>query len=235
MLHKPHFIGIGAQKAGTTWLYEQLKEHPHIFVTEKKELNFFYSDRPVSWYAEQFSEAPTGKIAGEVSPNYFPRPEIPQRIHELLPCVRLFCILRDPMERAFSQWKMARMLGNIPDDLPFIEAFNTNRNWIRKQGEYMTLIDCYARHFPIGEKLLVLLYDDIVAAPFALMQRLYGFLGVDEDYVSPHLNEVVAPSCDPATISEEDEACVREYYRTHNVRLEERLSRDLTRWNGGAA
>src|SRR5512144_852419 len=68
----PTFIGIGAQRAGTTWAYNCLAEHPDVFMTRKKELHFFYVnyDRGLEWYKAQFRDAGTRTARGEITPDY---------------------------------------------------------------------------------------------------------------------------------------------------------------------
>ncbi len=226
----PSFIGIGAQKAGTTWIYEQLREHPEIFMSAKKELNFFYSDKPVGWYQAQFVDGKPFAVRGEISPNYFVRPEIPQKIYRLIPTVKLFCILRDPTQRAFSQWKMARRLGNIPLGVSFIDTFRTNRRWNRDQGEYLELIKAYEHYFPLGDQLLVLFYDDIITNPQKTIQALCDYLNVPI-FLSPKISQLIGATADTDTLSEADETEVRSYYRPFNMRLANYLDRDLSSWD----
>ena len=233
LLRYPDFIGIGAQKGGTTWAYEQLNSHPQVFVPDTKELNFFYSNLPDSWYAQQFENAPEDAVAGEVSPNYFVRPEIPQRIHELVPEAKLFCILRNPTERAFSQWKMARQLGNIRMEIPFIEAFRQNLRWMAEQGEYLTLIERYEVHFPLGERFLVLFFDDIRSQPREVLRSLYDFIGVDADFSSPKIETAIGEATDPATISEADREEVQAFYKKSVGELGNRFGRNLSHWSDG--
>jgi len=233
VLRYPDVIGIGAQKAGTTWAYEQMKAHPQIFVPETKELNFFYSDRPDTWYAEQFQDAPENRVAGEVSPNYFVRKEIPKRMHDLVPAAKLFCILRNPTERAFSQWKMARQLGNMPMELSFFDAFRQNRNWISEQGEYLKLIEQFETYYPVEKQFLVLFFDDIKSNPDQLVHTLYDFLGVDPKFKPPEIKTVVGGATDSSVMLEKDRLEVHSFYEESVKLLGERFSRDLTHWTDG--
>lgn len=201
-----------------------------MFVPETKELNFFYSDRPNTWYAQQFQDAPENSVAGEVSPNYFVRAEIPQRMHELVPNAKLFCILRNPMERAFSQWKMARQLGNIQMEIPFIEAFRQNLRWMAEQGDYLKLIQQYEVSYPVGEQLLVLFFDDILSGPDEVTRSLYSFLRVDPEFDPPATGTVVGGATDPAVITLEDRQEVQSFYRKSTHELGDRFGRDLTHW-----
>jgi Sulfotransferase family len=68
----PTFIGLGAQRAGTTWVYNCLVEHPEVFMTKKKELHFFYVNYGcgLAWYESQFTDAAGAKARGEMTPDY---------------------------------------------------------------------------------------------------------------------------------------------------------------------
>jgi hypothetical protein len=226
----PDFIGIGAQKSGTSWAHEQLKAHPQVFVPETEELNFFYTDRPDSWYAAQFQNASETEVLGEVSPNYFVRAEVPQRMHKLIPNAKLFCILRNPTDRAFSQWKMARKLGNIPMDLCFIDAFRWNRRWMSEQGNYLKLIQQFEMYYPVGERLLVLFIDDVRAEPGEVVRALYKFLGIDPAFCPPSVSDVVGGATDLSNISEKDRNEVQEFYSQDIIRLADRFDRNLSHW-----
>ena len=128
----PSFIIIGAQRCGTTSLYDYLSHHPQIIPSPVKELFYFddYYTRPIEWYKSFF---PTKKeqeklerdlvarvITGEASPSYFFHPYAAKRIKETLPQVKLILVLRDPIERAYSHYNHIRRLNREP--LSFEEA-----------------------------------------------------------------------------------------------------------------
>ena len=128
----PSFIIIGAQRCGTTSLYDYLSNHPQIIPSPVKELFYFddYYTRPINWYKSFF---PTEKqkeklerdlvarvITGEASPSYFFHPYAARRIKETLPQVKLILVLRDPIERAYSHYNHIKRLNREP--LSFEEA-----------------------------------------------------------------------------------------------------------------
>lgn len=128
----PSFIIIGAQRCGTTSLYDYLSHHPQIIPSPVKELFYFddYYTRPINWYKSFF---PTEKqkeklerdlvarvITGEASPSYFFHPYAAKRIKETLPDVKLILVLRDPIERAYSHYNHIKRLNREP--LSFEEA-----------------------------------------------------------------------------------------------------------------
>ena len=109
----PQFLGLGAQKSGTTTLHEWLASHPQVFVPAAKELHFFslHYQRGVAWYSEQFAAAKSGQLCGEITPYYLFHPLAPQRISTLLPNARCIVLLRDPVERCLSHYFHSCRLG----------------------------------------------------------------------------------------------------------------------------
>ncbi len=225
-----HFIGIGAQKSGTTWAWSVLKEHPDIFTPENKELNFFYSEQPEQVYQKLFANTPLGKITGEVSPNYFPRAVVPARIHQLVPNAKLFCILRDPVHRAYSQWKMAQRLGNISKTISFIDAFRSNQRLMADSGNYVELIEQFTEFFPLDKQLKVFFFDDILHQPQTVARCLFEYIGVRRDFIPTALNINPNPTSDPQSISPADQEEVRLYYQESIEKLEQLMGRELPDW-----
>ena len=130
----PNFIVIGASKAGTTSLYEYLKQHPQIYMSPMKELRFFaiegekvdfcgpwdrieierYSIKTLEDYKNQF-QGVTDEIAiGEASPWYLYSEKAPKSIKSYIPDAKLIAILRDPVDRAYSHFSMHVMNGREP-------------------------------------------------------------------------------------------------------------------------
>lgn len=112
----PNLIVIGAHKGGTTSLHHYLRQHPQIFMSSLKELDFFVDEfnwpKGIDWYRKQFSSV--APIRGESSPSYthFPKLKgVPERIHHLIPDAKLICIrlLADDVEelRRFTGKKLA--------------------------------------------------------------------------------------------------------------------------------
>lgn len=102
----PDFIIIGAQKCGTTSLYNYLIQHPHVKPAIKKELHFFDKklDKGIDWYRSHFPVDQKDVITGEASPNYIFHPHTPQQISTLIPSVKLIALLRNPVDRAYSHY-----------------------------------------------------------------------------------------------------------------------------------
>lgn len=104
------FIGVGARKAGTTWIYKQLKKHPQIFIPSSKELSYFSSkiyreEFPIDWYFDQFKKKNFNQICGEISVTYFElNTHQIEKIKEINSNIKIILNIRDPIERLFSEY-----------------------------------------------------------------------------------------------------------------------------------
>jgi hypothetical protein len=185
---KPNFIVVGAAKAGTTWLYYCLKEHPEVFVSTPKELNFFSNNSNFSkgfgWYENYFKETDSKIAVGELSPAYMYPPEVPGRIHAWNPDIKLIFILRKPIDRAYSDYCMNLDHGVFT---PEVDKEMSTDSVIVHQGLYFEQIQRYLRYFP-PEQLLVTFYDDLNSDPHSFLKKVYAFLGVKIDFQPEALN-----------------------------------------------
>jgi hypothetical protein len=208
----PTFIMVGAAKAGTTALYWYLAEHPQIFMSPMKETNYFaygldergtllYGDpelhrfRVRSWdeYLALFAGGGGADAIGEVSPIYLECPQAAARIRARLPEARILCILREPVDRAYSDYLMyLRSRGRRLDperDLTAASAWaRPDSHWMRI-GRYHDMLSRYVEAFP-RDRIRVSLFDDLTRDPLGLVQGMYGTLGVDPAFVpdleTPH-------------------------------------------------
>ncbi|HEU4677805.1 MAG TPA: sulfotransferase domain-containing protein, partial [Candidatus Paceibacterota bacterium] len=131
------FIGLGAQKSGTSWAYTCLYEHPAVCMPQK-ELHFFSRPRfeeGKEWYEAQFKNCAPGKLRGEWSTSYLYSPDAPERIRSLYPNAKLLAILRNPIDRAYSQYRNAVRAGEIPKSMPF-RAYSAKEPSVWEQGRY---------------------------------------------------------------------------------------------------
>lgn len=186
----PNFLIIGAQKAGTTWLYDVLRHHPDIFLPDTKELSFFNghhsnlerNDNFVrlgpGWYENFFRFRRDERAVGDISPMYLCDAEAPGRIAQMLPDVRLIAVLRDPVERAASHYWMAYNKKHVAGDLDTVISRNDEAIVVR--GLYGPQIERYLRHFP-RENMLILIYEEVMSEKEAALGEICRFLGVDPD------------------------------------------------------
>lgn len=190
----PTFIGLGAQRAGTTWAYNCLAEHPDVFMTKKKELHFFYVNygRGLAWYASQFADAGDAKARGEITPDYMYHEVALANIARDVPDVKAFVILRNPVDRAASAFALH------PDryqGLSFREAVERFPDLLDR-GRYAQHLAVVMRYFP-DDRLKVMFYDDLEAAPGAFMDDLFAFVGVATGFrpasLQTRYNRVIYP------------------------------------------
>ncbi len=205
----PNFVVIGAPKCGTTSLYHYLRQHPSIYLPETKELHYFSSrallqnDRgpgdpaalervcdTLESYREFYRRAGDKQIAGDVSPSYLYFDESRHRILEELGHIRIVAILRDPCEKAFSQYM--HLIRDQRETLPFrraldAEADRAQHGWsdLWRYAESSLYAQKLARYFEsFGEdRVKVLFFDDLANEPDRTMQSLFEFLDVDSDFV----------------------------------------------------
>src|SRR5690349_3699828 len=152
----PDFLIIGAQRGGTTSLYNYLQAHPNIHSASIKEVHFFDRkfQKGVHWYRAHFPMRLTkvyagrfrheGFVTGEASPAYLFHPQVPERIARLLPRVKLIVLLRNPVDRAYSQYYHTLQLGY--ETLTFEEAIAAEEERIAGEREKISQDEYYQSH-----------------------------------------------------------------------------------------
>jgi hypothetical protein len=180
---RPDFIGIGAQRTGTSWIYACLYEHPHLCLP-RKEINFFSREpnwsRGFEWYEGIFAECPPNAVAGEFCTSYLVHTEAPARIRHRYPDVRLIVSLRHPVDRAYSNYLNDIVAGAVPSATGFREALQSHPEYV-EAGRYARYLRNYLDLFP-REQLHVSIFDDARRDPLAAIQEIYRFLGVDPSF-----------------------------------------------------
>ena len=207
----PDFLIAGVPKAGTTALHAALVRHPGLFLPSVKEPKFFLSDGPppatggpgdVQTYQEHvwrradyealFDPAPRGTLRGEATPFYLYDHGAHDRIAELVPDARLILLLRDPVDRAHSNWTHLWNAGLEPEP-DFLRACLAEperraAGWAAfwhyvSLGRYGEQLRHLFAVFP-REQVLLLRYRDLKDAPAATLDRVSAFLGVGTGVVS---------------------------------------------------
>jgi len=192
----PTFIGIGAPKAGTTWLFRCLQEHPQVFVAAIKETNFFVYhtiEGRLAEYEAHFAGSAGATAIGEISTNYFSSDYAPERIHQHVPDVRLFVSLRNPIDQIYSHyWHLRRQnfhrWGHTHIPRNFEEALERFPDQLLRGSCYGRYLHRWLNRFD-RTRLLVLFYDDIRAQPQQIVRHLYHFIGVEPDFIPSSLQE----------------------------------------------
>ena len=211
----PDFLIIGGQRCGTSSLYYYLTEQKCISSAATKEVHFFddYFNKGVDWYRAQF---PTRAykyyvervrhhhfVTGEASPYYIFHPRAPGRISATLPNIKLIALLRNPIDRAYSQhWLEVK--GNY-ETLSFEEAirceqdriagerdkmvndehyhsFNYRRYTYLTRGKYIEQIEFWLNFFP-REQFLFLKAEDLYSDPASIVRQTLEFFGVPNDEI----------------------------------------------------
>ncbi len=192
----PDFLIIGAPKSGTWWLASRMKKHPQVFLARGEhsgEVKYFtkYFHKPLSYYSGLFEHA-GDRLKGEKSPHYcsLSRSRI-QFIRNLLPAVRLILILRDPIERAWSEALVAllRDKGRRFEQLTETELTGMLN---KVQMNYSMLIDNWLKFFDENQ-LHICFFDDIKNDPESLLRNVFRHIGADTqlEYQELGLHEVV--------------------------------------------
>lgn len=248
----PDFLIIGAQKGGTTFLYNVLRRHPHFEAAVKKEIHFFDTSRfrrGVDWYRTHFpqqqQEDGQRVITGEASPYYLFYPHAARRVAETIPQAKLIALLRNPIDRAYSDYQHTLRQGN--ETLGFNEALDLEEERLRGEKEkiladesyrsidyrrssylargiYVDQLEEWHRYFD-PKQLLILKSEDFFASPLETLELVLEFLGLPErDFkLEGKRNEGgYSEPMDPET-----RRWLQEYYEPHNKRLYEYLGVDF--------
>jgi len=190
----PSFFCVGTQKAGTTTLYELLKQHPDIYLPDCKETHFFDIDKKykkgIEWYeSNYFSKIKSEKIAGEITPIYMYLDFIPERIYKCLgTTIKLLFILRDPINRAYSHYWMSYGRGYEKKgfkDATILEKQRIEKGSFEKshfsyidRGFYFKQINRYLRYFK-KRNMKFILFEDFIANLELNLYEIFNFLGVN--------------------------------------------------------
>ncbi|WP_022671139.1 sulfotransferase family protein [Hippea alviniae] len=208
----PNFLIVGAAKAGTTSLYYYLREHPEIYLSDIKELRFFSNmegnfqgpgdenvnksvSKSIDEYESFFEKINGEKAIGDISPDYlyYFKNSI-DNIKNFLLNPKIIIVLRNPIDRAFSQYLHFTRDGR--ETLSFEKALKLeNRrkelNWewawfYKDVGLYYNQVKAYLENF---ENVKIYLYDDLMNNRLGVVQDIYRFLEVDDNFVPESLNE----------------------------------------------
>ncbi len=217
---KPDFIIIGAQKAGTTWLWERLKAHPETDLPEEKEIHYFGGveryRNGTDWYYDHFRRLNPEKITGEASTTYFydhmpywyndakeiefdrALAPIPALITRELPHIKIIVVLRDPVKRALSAHRhWLRVLGGDgPSPMLGLKryALENPKFRILEYGLYGKYIAKWQEHLAQDKCLTMVFEEDIRKTPEITLKRVYRFLGIDPEFSPENLEKPIHKS-----------------------------------------
>jgi hypothetical protein len=210
------FIVIGAQKCATTTLFELLRQHPEVAMPLEKEVPVFTDPAVDAAALTRFRQAylpgSEGKVRGKATPQYMADSAVPGRIARLLPNCKLIAVLRDPLERTRSHYRMGQRRGTetqdfatavkallAPERLAASRAGTapTHRDGYESEGDYYVawseygrILTGYREHFP-ARQMLVINSEDLKGNPRAVLDRVLAFLDLSRDFTPAGLGEVM--------------------------------------------
>jgi len=262
----PHFLVIGAQKAGTRWLRLNLGEHPDVF-TPDFEPNYFHPGKPfeedLDSYRARFEGWNGEPITGEATPHYmvwgrqyphFEGPDVPpggrpavvaSMIEQQLPDVRLFAVLRDPCERAYSAFLHHIKQGRVDPNADLLEYLRSHPPGkdplgLISVGWYAASLAPYLERF--GDQLSVFLNEDISEQPLTVYRQALDHIGADRSFTPPELGKVRFSTELPEEsrhrladgrhrgLTAQERAFLLDHFTADIDRLEKMLGRDLSGW-----
>lgn len=179
----PNFILAGAPKAGTSSLWGYIRQHPDIFTAPDKEVFFFDFnwEKGLAWYEERFADYAGQSAIGEATVWYMRWPSVPERLSSVLPNVKLLFLLRNPVDRAYSNWCHEKRDGIHPFNQGFAEFLtreDRDNRTILSSGYYAQHLKRWLQHFP-REQMHVDYFENFCADPKAYLQSVFRFLEVE--------------------------------------------------------
>jgi hypothetical protein len=244
----PSTLVIGAQRSGTTSLFNYLVQHPGVLPPFGKEIHYFdfHYHKGEQWYRGRFPYTHRmrgGVLTLDATPYYLPHPLAPGRAAKLLPAAKLIAVLRNPVDRALSHYQHEVRGGR--ESLSFVEAidqeaerlageeerlanepgyysWNHHRYSYTRRGLYLRQLLRWMRHFPRSQ-LLVLQSEALFRNPAETMATVHRFLGLS-DHRLDRYEDTFQQGKYNRDMPEELRRRLQEYFEPHN--------RELYRWLG---
>lgn len=239
------FLVAGAQKAGTTALFDHLAEIPALELPTVKEAHFF-DDEAVDWAAPDYGPYHAlfndpDRLWGEATPIYLYWPNALERIRAYNPGIKLILLFRDPIERAWSHWKMEYARGKetelfgwcirdgrarMAEALPY-PGFHRVHSYVER-GYYGRQLARALTLFP-REQLLLLGSDDLRHDPTGTIGTVCAFLGITPPPgpIPPKTSRSAADIDYPATLSDSDVTFLQRQYADEVTRLHQLAGKKL--------
>ena len=217
------FLIAGVQKAGTTALFDYLTEVPGLELPSAKEAHFFDEEENVDWAAPDYARyhglfSDPDRLWGEATPIYVYWPNALERIRAYNPAMKLILLFRDPVERAWSHWKMEYARGKETE--PFAWCIRDGRARMAEgtpypgfhrvfsyveRGFYGRQLARLLTLFP-RDQLLLLSSDALSRDPTGTIESVYAFLGLraPSREIAPRISRPAANIDYPATLSDSD-------------------------------
>ncbi len=245
------FIIAGAQRSGTTFLYHILDAHPEIYMAKpiKPEPKFFCNSEEYclgkEYYINKyFSVSDQYRAYGEKSTSYMTTKDTPINIYRMFPKAKLIFLLRNPIERAISNYWFS--VKNKLETESFEYAIKNEEKRLMEnpmpgfsnhpfayltRGKYVTFIYEFFKYFP-RENILFIRTEDLMDSLLIQIKKIYTFLNVSSNFV-PNIesNKVNTAEREENVLTMELKNYLIEYFRNYNRELEKLIDIDLSEWN----
>lgn len=228
----PTFILIGAPKAGSTSLHHYLAQHPEIHMSNPKEPNYFIKeknfDRGRTWYEALF-DAPA-EAFGESSVGYASSHRyegVPERMHRLLPDVKLIYLLRDPIDLIISGYMNNLARGRETGTLEEVLTNPVGHNYVNACRYHMQL-QAFLNYYPM-ERIHILTNHELKYERRDTLASVFRFVGVDDTFYSPAYEQVHNRSADMTRPTKLDRWIGALHLREAGHRAMPSFARDLYR------
>lgn len=244
-----NFFVVGAQRSGSTYLYNLLAQHPEIAMAQpvRPEPKYFLSKTgdkvDLQDYVQcHFSDAVGGQhVFGEKSTSYYESASAADCIRVSLPEAKIIFILRDPVLRAISNYYFSLNHGlerrtlqevfidKIPSPSLEGRTLSVDPFDYLGRGEYHRFVSMYQARFPVSQVFICTLEQ--LRCDDSELFRLFGFLGVDPSFRPDNRQKVVNDSKKDTPVSTDIIAALTHYYRDHNEALANLTGLDLSVWS----
>lgn len=240
-----HFVIAGAQRSATSWLARMLALHPDIAMARpmRPEPKYFLRPGPddADAYRREFFAGTDAVVLGEKSTSYIEHPDSAERIAACLPGARVLFMLRDPVERAISNWRFS--VANGLEPLGLEEALDAEAGRLAQgaqagmsvsphayiaRGRYIDFLPAWRKNFP-GDRMQLLVTED-TAGNEAAVRRVMAWLGVDPGVPLPDASEPVNSSDPAEAVPGPVRERLRDAFAASNRDLADAHGVDIGRW-----
>ncbi|MGY0391269.1 sulfotransferase family protein [Bizionia sp. KMM 8389] len=204
-MSKIDFFCIGTQKGGTTTLHDILSQHPDLCLPEKKETHFFSDEslylKGKDFYLKNFKARETAKFLGEVDPEYSYFKASAKRIFDTFGITKIVFIIRNPVERAYSQYLMTERRGL--ENLDFETALETESERIKtvsdamhysylSRGYYINQLETFEAYFG-ADNIKIVLFEEFIKDTEGKVQEISDFIGLPSyNYITDKISNPAA-------------------------------------------
>lgn len=240
------YVIVGAQRSGTTYLSKIIDEHPEICLAKpiKPEPKFFlreeYELGKEFYFKKYFSQKNNSiKSFVEKSTSYYEFEIVPKRIKNLFPNAKIIFLLRNPVQRALSNYFFSKNNGLETRSLEEVfllekkapkynSEISTNPFNYLQRGEYAKYIEIYYKYFDTKD-VKILFFNDLIGNKEKI-KELYCFLEVNDNFIPASFDKKINNSKREENISDEIIKTIEEYYIKHNENLQKLMGLERLEW-----